>query len=185
MFTEAIIGNYLDISDDKRALTLSFALPAIEVMNFWSRCGLIANFGSSYMAVACPSQKNIANSLSFILNELLENAVKYARPKESILEFALLKQGDFITIDITNPVFAEQVPPLIEMAKHLIDVDYVNGAYIDLLTMSGKASDKSGIGLLTIINYYQASLSFRIGAAARNNHQQMYCIQAKINIEEL
>jgi len=185
MSTETTIGNYLDIREDKKALTLSFALPAMEVMNFWSRCGLIANFGSSYMAVACPSQKNIANSLSFILNELLENAVKYTRPKESILEFALLKQGDFITIDISNPISPDQIPALTEMAKHLIDVDYVNGAYIDLLTMSGKTSDKSGIGLLTIINYYQASLSFRIGGLAKKPGCNMYSIQAKINIEEL
>ncbi len=185
MSSETTIGNYLDICNDKKALTLSFALPAMEVMSFWSRCGLIANFGSSYMAVACPSQKNIANSLSFILNELLENAVKYTRPKESILEFALLKQGDFITIDISNPVSDDQIPALLEMAKHLIDVDYVNDAYIDLLTMSGKTSDKSGIGLLTIINYYQASLSFRIGGPAENPSKKRYSIQAKINIEEL
>jgi hypothetical protein len=180
MSTESIIGNYANIHADRRAINLSFSLPVMEVMNFWSRCGLIANFGSSYMAVANPSRKNIANSLSFILNELIENAVKYAAPRDSVIDLSILQQDRFVIIEITNPIEPAQEAQLREMATNLIDADYVNSRYIDLLTASGKSSEKSGIGLLTIINYYRTELSFRIGGP-----RSAYAIQARINLEEL
>ncbi len=185
MLKEQVIGNNIDIQEDRRAINLSFSLPAMEVMSFWSRCGLIANFGASYMAVAHPSKKNIANSLSFILNELLENAVKYAYPRDSIIELVLLHHEDYILIDISNPINQDQVKSLSGMANNLIDLDWVNDTYIDLLTASGKSTEKSGIGLLTIINYYQADLSFRIGVPAGEGETPQFTIQAKMNIEEL
>jgi hypothetical protein len=167
-----------------RAVKLSFSTPALEVVNCWNRCGLISNFGSSYMAVDFPSKKNIANSLSFILNELIENAVKYSLPQDCVLEFCLMQEKDRIRMSVTNPVSAENVPRLIEMAKHLIDRDWVNSTYIELLTASGKSAEKSGIGLLTIINYYQAKLSFRIGSDLPGG-QALFSIQAEMDVEEL
>lgn len=185
MISARNIGKYLDINLDKKALKLSFSLPTLEVINFWSRCGLIANFGSSYLVVAHSSEKNIANSLSFIMNELLENAVKYAVPRDSILELSLLQKDGYIVIDIGNPIHSDRVESLIEMAQNLIDPDYVNAKYIDILTMNVKKGEKSGIGLLTIVNFYQASLSFRIGTPPGDNQCPKFYIQAKINIEEL
>jgi hypothetical protein len=185
MPSDVIIGDYVDIFEDKRVINLSFSLPVMEVMNFWSRCGLIANFGAAYMSVAHPSKNNIANSLSFILNELIENAVKYAEPRESIIELSILERGTTVVIEIANPVVKDQLGLLTEMAKNLTDREYVNAKYIDLLTASGKSSGKSGIGLLTIINYYQASLSFRISSAAEDGSTAKYSVQTKINLEEL
>lgn len=185
MSTELIIGKNVDIKKDKRAINLSFSLPAMEVMSFWSRCGLIANFGASYMAVAHPSKQNIANSLSFILNELLENAVKYAQPRDSMIDLVLLRHENFILIDISNPIEQTQIDPMTAMAKNLINSDYVNEKYIDILTANGRSADKSGIGLLTIINYYLAELSFRITSPAGDKGSVKFSIQAKMNIEEL
>lgn len=185
MTGERIVGDYRDLSTNRRAIKLAFSLPVMEVMNFWSRCGLIANFGASYMAVANPSKKNIANSLSFILNELIENAVKYASPRHSLIELSLLQEGHYFIIDVSNPVSEEQVGPLIGMAEHLIDSEYVNETYIDMLTSSGKSAEKSGIGLLTVINYYNTALSFRIVHANSGGTEGFYEIQARINLEEL
>jgi hypothetical protein len=180
-----IIGDYVDIFADKRVINLSFSLPVMEVMNFWSRCGLIANFGAAYMSVAHPSKNNIANSLSFILNELIENAVKYAEPRESVIELSILERGSIVIIEIANPVARDQLDSLVEMGRNLTDTEYVNTKYIDLLTASGKSCGKSGIGLLTIINYYQAILSFRIGGDTGGADAIRYSVQAKINLEEL
>ncbi len=185
MPTVHTMGNYTDIQLDRRSVNLSFSLPALEVMSFWCRCGLIANFGASYMAVAHPSKKNIANSLSFILNELLENAVKYAQPQDSLIDLSLLHKEDCIIIDISNPIAQEKLDPLEKMARNLVDADYVNEKYIDLLIATGKSNDKSGIGLLTIINYYQAVLSFRISDSLTGDDFCKFTIQAKMNIEEL
>jgi len=181
---ETVFGSYVNIFEDRQSLNLTFSLSAMEVANFWSRCGLIANFCASYMAVAMPSRKNITNSLSFVLNELLENALKYAQPKESAIDFAILQKDNSVIIEIANQISEDQVEPLLDMAKNLIDTDYVNAKYIDLLTTSGKSSDKSGIGLLTVINYYQAQMSFKIGSPAEGGHNK-YSIQAKVNLEEL
>jgi len=181
---ELKIGDYTDLDADAKAVKLSFSLQALEVVTIWSRCGLIANFASSYMAVANQSKKNIANSLSFILNELIENADKYTDPKESVLHFALSQQEKNIIISVTNPISKGQVGPLQEMARNLIDPEYVNTRYIDILMASGKSSEKSGIGLLTIINYYQAALSFRIGTSPGGSVDR-YSIEAKLNVEEL
>lgn len=181
---EMIFGSYVNVFEDKQSLNLTFSLSAMEVVNFWSRCGLIANFCASYMAVAMPSEKNIMNSLSFVLNELLENALKYARPRSSTIDFAILQKPDCVIIEIANEISEEQVAPLLDMAKNLIDNDYVNAKYIDLLTANVKSGDKSGIGLLTVINYYQAALSFKIGSPSEYG-QNRYSIQAKVNLEEL
>jgi hypothetical protein len=169
---------------EDRAIKLSFSTPALEIVNCWNRCGLISNFGSSYMAVDFPSKKNIANSLSFILNELIENAVKYSEPQDCVLRFCLMQEKDRICMSVTNPISQDKVPGLIEMARHLTDRDWVNSTYIELLTASGKSAEKSGIGLLTIINYYQAKLSFRIGCPGPGQETQ-FSIQAEMDVEEL
>jgi len=182
------IGDYRDVSSDPKAIRLSVRLPIGEIMDHWSRCGLLANFGASYLAVGCQTQKNIANSLSFILNELLENAAKYSNPKDGEIEIALLERDSTITIDIRNAIRDDQIPKLKELALKMIDQDYVNAKYIEVMmaNASSRSQVKSGIGLLTIVSYFKSILSFRIAAdGSGGSGVNLISVQVRIDAEEL
>lgn len=181
----AVIGDYRDIESQEGTLRLSIQLPIGEIMEHWSRCGLLANFGASYLAVGCATRKNIANSLSFIINELLENAAKYSQPKEGRISIALLEKDSAITIEIQNSILPSQIEGLDELARRMIDQDYVNTRYIEMMiaNASAKSPTKSGIGLLTIVSYFKADMSFRI--AGTEGGGSLFSVQVNIDAEEL
>lgn len=185
MINQFTIGNYSDINNTNETVKLYLSLPSEEVDVYWSRCGLISNFSSSYIALACSTAKNITNSLSFIINELLENAVKYSFDKNKKIEVCLLQNRDTITVEVSNYISSSQTEKMTKKAKELIDVDYVNSRYLDIMTSNAKGESRSGIGMLTIINYYNVAMSFNFSSTDETNSVYKLSIQVRINIKEL
>ena len=185
MKKEFTIGDYLNVDDSDETVRLFIELPSQEIEHFWSRCGLISNFSSLYLALACSTDKNITNSLSFIINELLENSVKYSVNKNKQIDLCLLQNQTTITLEVSNYISQEQCDRMSETATNLIDTDFINSRYLDMITTNSKVSSKSGIGLLTIINYYNVSLSFKFIETDSVEHIHKLSVQVRISIKEL
>jgi hypothetical protein len=178
------IGNFdMDMVPSRRYL-LKINVQTKDIIEYWSKCGLIANFGSSYLAMNCPNSKNISNSISFVLNELLENAVKYSYSSDNIIRVYLTKINNHIIMDVINLTNTDKFENLTKVLVELQDVEKANAAYFEKLTSSAGRQLDSGMGLLSIVNFFQGDISAQFREIPDNNLYETD-IQVKINIEDL
>lgn len=180
-----LYGDYVFLEDFKETSRLFIRMPTEEIVHFWSRCGLIANFSSSYIALGCKTERNITNSLSFILNELLENSVKYSYAENELIEVNLLQKSGKIIMEVSNFITKDQFEKMSVEADEIINIKDISAKYIEKITSNAKNMNKSGLGLLSLINYYNVKISFRFIETDEIKHIYKLSVQIQANIEEL
>lgn len=177
------IGDYRQSFVDESSL-LDISICPQDVHNYWNRCGLISNFSSYYISMAFPQHKSIVNSLSMILNELLENAVKYSVYDREPINMAVRIVDGEIIVEASNSINKEEYDRIESLVSELTDNEIVNQKYFEMLKDNALSHHKSGIGLFTIINYFNVHLSFKI-AAHSSDELMTLTIQVKIDIDNL
>lgn len=177
------IGEYRTEFIDESSM-LDISVYPQDVHNYWNRCGLISNFSSYYISMAFPQHKSIVNSLSMILNELLENAVKYSAYDEEPINMTVRIVGDDIVVESSNSINKAEYDRIESLVSELTDNELVNHKYFEMLKENALSHHKSGIGLFTIINYFNVHLSFRI-TPHTNDELMTLTIQVNIDIDNL
>jgi hypothetical protein len=157
-------------------LTLAFSPSSAPLRSRWRNNGLSADFLGDYVITFLPgkggeaaveSQQNeIRHAVAYIANELLENAMKYhERDVDVPIGIHLELTSDHITVSVSNGVGAAQAERYKEFVEHLLEGDAG-----DLLmrqqeeSAKGDGSATSCLGLLTMINDYDAQLGWRFDA---------------------
>jgi len=135
--------------------------------------GLSANYLADYIsafvgsdpfaAESLKSRAELRDTVSFIANELLENAVKYnadASGEMSLRINLTLHSTDFVLV---NTVHSADVEVLHARFAALLSRDPAE-LYLEHMEQSAAAGDtgSSGLGLLTMLHDYGARLSWRI-----------------------
>jgi hypothetical protein len=161
-------------SDGARAgeceyLTLAFSPISAPLRSRWRNNGLSADFLGDYVTTFLPvppfgsRQKEIKHAVTYIANELLENAMKYHQPDVEIpIRIHLGLAGDHITVSVSNGVSVGQAESYKAFVEHLQEGDAG-----DLLARQQEESARStesavsGLGLLTMISDYEALLDWR------------------------
>lgn len=185
MKKEFTIGEYRNIDEYKDKIKLYINIPHAEVKDYWNRCGLTSNFIASYIALSYSDEKNITNSLSFIINELLENSIKYSSESDKGVEICFLQKDETVIIEISNDICKEQMKKMKCIAENIVNGDCVNDKYLDIISANAKLSNGSGVGLLTIISYYNVVVGFKFIAVDEFNEAFRLSVQVRINVEEL
>jgi hypothetical protein len=153
-------------------LTLAFSPLRAPLRSRWRNNGLSADFLGDYVITFLPASgdgaapgfdpSEIKHAVTYIANELLENAMKYHERDVNIpIEINLELTGDHITVSASNGVGVEQARRYEALAEHILREDAG-----DLLMRQleegagGKDPNQSGLGLLTMINDYGAQLGW-------------------------
>jgi hypothetical protein len=151
-------------------LTLAFSPISAPLRSRWRNNGLSADFLGDYVTTFLPAvpafenrQNEIKHAVTYIANELLENAMKYHQPDVEIpirihLELAI----DHIAVSVSNGIGVAQA------ARYKAFVErFQEGNAGDLLLRQQEESAKSSessmscLGLLTMITDYDARLDWR------------------------
>jgi hypothetical protein len=157
-FTEA------DGTDLGESLVL---LDAEDMSHNWRRCGLTADFLARYYSYYFPyrekatdriSRETAENTISYILNELIENTAKYSDARDKGVEVRLSLRESDILFQVSNHVTEERAEGFLRLARGLLEGN-PEELYV---TQLEKNSDSSGLGYLTMINDYGVSLGFRV-----------------------
>jgi hypothetical protein len=161
-------------------LTLVFSPSSIPVKHRWRTNGLSADFMADYFATFFPGSEEstteadmkaeVKSAVSFIANELLENAMKF-NDETSPHSISLRLQMDshrlvFIATNSVNPQAVGQFQAFIE---ELITSD-PNELYLRHLEKNAQeeSGTPSGLGLLTMINDYLAKLGWKFEAIQKD-----------------
>jgi hypothetical protein len=171
-----IIGKCVEPCEEREYLTLAFSPSSAPLRTRWRNNGLSADFLGDYVTTFMPAtegsavtgnrQSEIKHAVTYIANELLENAMKYhARDVDIPIKIHLELTSDQITVSVSNGIGlaeAEQYKAFLEEVQ--------NGDVDDLIMKQQEESAKSEesaascLGLLTMIADYDAQLDWRFDA---------------------
>ena len=163
-----------DLPDSQQFLVISFSPSSIPLKQRWRNNGLSADFVADYLTTFFPAtqddpttlerQKELKGAVSYIANELLENAMKFHNETiHSTIKFGIHLLNDNVLLFSTNCISSQEFPAF----KKIIN-DLVNNEPEDLYVMQMEKlaeeedSNASGLGLITICCDYGASLGWKI-----------------------
>ena len=167
-------GNYEDISQartqNQEFLNLSFSPSSIPIKQRWRNNGLSADFLGDYFTTFFPKseedpaslrrQNEIKNAVSYIANELLENAMKFSdEGLNHTISIRLLLDKDRIFFSETNGVSREQADSFRAFINKMMNED-PNELYIQQLEENAMTDSSAGLGYLTMVNDYGAELAW-------------------------
>jgi hypothetical protein len=161
------------IGERREYLTLAFSPLSAPLRSRWRNNGLSADFLGDYVTTFLPAdgtmaapeggKKEIKHAVTYIANELLENAMKYHEHSVDIpIGIHLELTGTQITVSATNGISDEQAERYQAFAETILRED-AGELLVRQLEESSRdeASVKSCLGLLTIISDYGARLGWR------------------------
>ncbi|MEZ5672249.1 MAG: ATP-binding protein [Thiotrichaceae bacterium] len=154
-------------------LVLGFSPSSIPVKQRWRNNGLSADFLADYLTTFYPIDPNdpdsvykrteIKSAVSYIANELLENAMKF-HDETSLYPISIqmrLREG-MLKFCVTNSVHSHSLRKFKTFIQELVDND-PQELYIRKLEQNALEDTHtgSGLGLLTMMNDYTASVGWK------------------------
>lgn len=171
-----IFGDFIEpFPPEHDSLELTFTPSSRPIKQRWRNNRLSAHFVADYLSSFLPmdeqdasSEKRIKESkgaVSYVANELLENAIKFNEDDSSYkIKFGIhfIEETEVIAVIFaTNCAKSETVNKLQEFIKELLSCD-PDELYLQQLEKNAEAeSETSGLGLLTMINDYSAKIGWK------------------------
>ena len=168
-----IFGYFVERSPNQEHLTLRFAPSAIPIQKRWRNNGLSADFVANYLCTffADTNTKNVVNkrqleiksTVSYVANELFENATKYCDDKASYpITFHVQLETDQIFLFIENSLIPARAEKFKEFIKELLNSE-PDEFYIERLEKNADENNptSSGLGFITMITDYSAKLGWK------------------------
>ena len=166
-------GNLKDLrrTQGTESLNLCFWPGYVPLQQRWRNNGLSADFLGDYVTTFFPlddddpstrnRQAELRGAVSYIANELLENAMKFhdASATEPI-NISLSLEQDCIVFQESNGASAEATERYRQFVEKLLASD-PGELYLQQLEENALTDSSAGLGYLTMINDYAAELAWR------------------------
>lgn len=152
-------------------LTLNFSPNSAPRQRRWRNYGLSADFLGDYFAAffpgdATPDSKinqrdTVKAAVSYISNELLENAVKYNETSEAFpISISLHLYDSQIIFRITNYTNQARATKYQNFIRELLESD-LDAYYMGQLERAAMGNGESSVGILTMMNDYGSRFGWR------------------------
>ena len=171
-----------DFNDEKQPeceeyLSIRFSPSRLPLKKRWENNGLSADFISEYFKIFYVSQQeenddisndilleNLQNSVKYVANELLENAMKFQAPiiYPTAARIFLSLYNDKLVFYIKHSITAQQAESFEIFIKKVLEND-PQALYMEAMRESAREENahRSGIGLLSMICDYNAKLGWK------------------------
>ena len=193
-----IFGEFIDkFPPEHDSLELTFTPCSRPIKQRWRNNRLSAYFVADYLSSFLPvdeqdasSEKRIKESkgaVSYIANELLENAIKFTEENSTYkVKFGIhfLADNEVVAVIFaTNYANSQTVNKFQGFIKELLSCDDPNELYLQQLEKNAETeSETSGLGLLTMINDYSAKIGWRFETIADGSDNIAVTTVAQITV---
>lgn len=175
--TSKVFGDFIeDLPAGKEYLILGLSPNSVSLKQRWRNNGLSADFLAEYLSTffsgnenenAAQRQAEIKSAVSYVANELLENAVKFnneAVPYPISIQIHLY--ANRIVFVIANSVLPQVASKFQNFIQELLSSN-PEDLYFHQLEKNAEEGngDGSGLGLLTLLNDYKAKLGWKFEKA--------------------
>ena len=174
-----IFGDFIDTQEGRgEYLKIGFSPNSISLQQRWRNNGLSADFLADYLSTFFPGedpdsaerQTEIKDAVSYVANELLENAMKFSySPSHHSVSIEMFLESDVISLYATNSLDPQTLEPFQQYIQCLLTED-LNELYMAQLERNA-ANDHDGasrLGFLTILNDYGATLAWKFKSLSQD-----------------
>ncbi|NEO28756.1 MAG: ATP-binding protein [Kamptonema sp. SIO4C4] len=168
-----IFGDFIqNLPESPEYLILGFSPSSVPLQQRWRNNGLSADFLADYFTTFFPVDENnpdtqrhqaeVKNAVSYVANELLENAMKFNDDRnDSPISIALHLSADKLIFLLTNRVSLEQSQDFQNYIQELLNADPQEMLLVQLEKNALEETSTSRLGYLTMLNDYQAKLGWK------------------------
>ncbi len=187
-----VFGDFIELNDTKEYLIISFSSQTLPIHERWRNNSLSANFladywGSFYTISDKASERSrneVRDAVSYIVNELLENALKYSDPEsDAPIRIRLFMSEDSLRFYITNSIAPQEISRFRKQIESILEGD-TKELYIQTLERNAKndSGGDSGLGLLTLINDYNAGLAWKFDKQEKNHDTDIVTTMVRLAV---
>jgi hypothetical protein len=165
-----ILGEFAEETKEKPLSQTSVVASSTDMLDNWRRVSLCSDFLAKYYSYYFPykekakgkiSRDAAENSISFVMNELIENTAKYSNASNKEVTVKLLLHEEHIVFQVSNFVTAELAESFIGLAREILESN-PEELYIKRLEKNSESDEgDSGLGYLTLINDYGILMGFK------------------------
>ncbi|MGQ9865695.1 MAG: DUF6272 family protein [Pseudanabaenaceae cyanobacterium] len=172
-----IFGDFaVDLPASREFLTIEFSPSSLPIQKLWKNNGLSADFMADYFATFFPTeeesdgngeayQAEIKDAVSYIANELLENAMKYGESDPTFsVSLTLQLHKDRLVFLTRNSISKLDRSDFCAAIARIVAAEDLGSLYEEALL---DESGKSGLGFVTMILNYGASLGWKFEDTAK------------------
>ncbi len=191
--SEQILGDFVvPVPPSDEFLTLNFSLTARDRFDRWRNYGLSADFLGDYFSAFFPGEvsngddinlrDHVKGSVSYIANELLENAVKYSDLTLNLpVNITLRLYDKKIIFEASNPINLDSAKHYQDFIKTLLASD-PSDLFLEQLEKTAAGSGSSHIGLLTMINDYEAHFGWKFSPISQQLDSFWVTVMVHLNV---
>lgn len=139
---------------------LSLEFVPLAMVAEWSRCSEAADYVARFFAHDYGDRELAANVLSTVVNELLENAVKFSSDKTVPARLTMREFPEHLTITTTNRVTAAQGAAFARTVARIVHGDAERMFAEQVANPPGTGG--AGIGLIMLRKDYGARIAVRV-----------------------
>jgi hypothetical protein len=176
-------------------LILGFSPTSVPLQQRWRNNGLSADFLADYLTTFFPvsdtepstfkRRKEIRGAISYIANELLENAMKFNDTHSQYpigIQFRLY--SDQLILYTTNSVQTENVEPFQAFIQELLHTE-PQTLYIRQIERAQQDdnAEGSGLGLLTMIDDYQVKIGWKFETVQQENEEEVILVTTMVQLD--
>ena len=166
-------GDFIEQSTSQEYLIIGFSPSSVPLKQRWRNNGLSADFLADYLTTFFPGneddpstierQAEIKSAVSYIANELLENAMKFNNEtSEYPIDIKLQLESDGVIFSVVNSISPQAVDKFQAYIQQLLTSE-PSELYIQQLEKN--AADETGtycgLGLLTMLTDYSAKIGWK------------------------
>ncbi|PZD71322.1 hypothetical protein C1752_06601 [Acaryochloris thomasi RCC1774] len=181
-----------NIPRSEEYLTLHFSPTAIPRQERWRNYGLSADFLGDYFSTFFPGDENaeqpisrretIKASISYIANELLENAVKYSDIEtDRAIHITLFLYEQEIIFQVVNYANQSRVEKYQSFIQKLLNSD-LDDLYVQQLEQSALGSGESNLGMLTMLQDYSAKFGWYFEPVAESPNLTQVKVTVRLGV---
>ena len=197
--TKETFGSYMEedqlnhtANGSQEFLKVGFSPTSIPLQQRWRNNGLSADFLADYLATFFPGeddealekQTEIRDAVSYIANELLENAMKFSyTPSQQAVSIGMLLEKDEVRFYVTNSIDPDSVAEFQQFIEKLLSED-PSELYMEQLMNNAEdeESEGGGLGFLTMLNDYGANLAWKFQPSEQNPDTMTVTTLVKLSI---
>ena len=148
----------------------------------WRHCATTSDFIADLFALRFQSSRNdymeVRHSIGYLVNELIENAVKFRAPGEIVIEASM--DSECFKLKVSNDVDGENAS---EFQSLLAAITVGDPQDLPIQRIEAKAANadvaRSGLGLLTLMSDYGARLAWIFSSA---DERDRICLETYASI---
>jgi hypothetical protein len=166
-------GDFIELPASQEYLIIGFSPSSIPLKQRWRNNGLSADFMADYLATFFPGneddsstierQAEIKSAVSYIANELLENAMKFNNETSQYpINIKLQLESEGVLFSVVNSISRQGVDKFQAYIQQLLASE-PSELYIQQLEKNAveESCTDSGLGLLTMLTDYSAKIGWK------------------------